>query len=233
MPITETCYACTRKPTGVEHVPPKAFFPERKDLPAGFDLRHQLITVPSCNRHNVAKAGDDEYLLFVIATSFETNPVAQHHYSTKLRRAILRRPAIKGLFQGLRHILVNGVPSGAYDVDAPRARRSLVLMGRAIFFHQFRKRWKGRLTVLAPSFLRLRAAASPEYAAGLAKAEATSLKMFQNEERFGANPQVFLYQVHEGRSQVTTVLRIVFYGRFSCYVYRQSAAASRRTLSDA
>ena len=60
------CYMCDNLATTIEHAPPKCIFPEKKDLPAGMDLRKELITVPSCEEHNTAKSTDDEYLLNII-----------------------------------------------------------------------------------------------------------------------------------------------------------------------
>ena len=42
-----TCYMCAAPKASVEHVPPKGLFPEIKDLPAGVNLRKELITVPA------------------------------------------------------------------------------------------------------------------------------------------------------------------------------------------
>jgi len=47
-----------------EHTPPRCFFPEAKAI--GRDLRRDLITVPSCDRHNSKKSKDDEFLRSVI-----------------------------------------------------------------------------------------------------------------------------------------------------------------------
>ena len=59
-----TCYMCSAPKTSVEHVPPKGLFPKSKDLPAGMNLRKQLITVPACDLHNTEKSHDDEYLMY-------------------------------------------------------------------------------------------------------------------------------------------------------------------------
>ena len=55
MPILETCYMCDSIATTREHVPPKCLFPEKKDI--GDDIyRQNLITVPSCDKHNTSKS---------------------------------------------------------------------------------------------------------------------------------------------------------------------------------
>ena len=66
-----TCYMCEQANTTPEHVPPKCIFPEVKDL--GIDYRKSLITVPSCDAHNLRKSKDDEYLMFVLTCSITNN----------------------------------------------------------------------------------------------------------------------------------------------------------------
>jgi hypothetical protein len=51
------CYFCGDKATSKEHVPPKSFFPEESKC------RLNLITVPSCDKHNNEKSETDEYIL--------------------------------------------------------------------------------------------------------------------------------------------------------------------------
>jgi hypothetical protein len=56
------CYYCNEIATTKEHTPPKCFFPKKKDLPSGSpDYRKNLITVPSCEKHNTGRSKDDEY----------------------------------------------------------------------------------------------------------------------------------------------------------------------------
>lgn len=53
----ETCYfqGCSNAAINREHIPPKGFFPKNQ--------RDQLITVPSCEKHNNKKTTDDTYIL--------------------------------------------------------------------------------------------------------------------------------------------------------------------------
>ena len=89
---TVKCYACNANQTSTEHVPPRCLFPEKKDLPAGVDLRKQLITVPSCDAHNSAKSHDDEYLLFALVMNLPNNIVGANHFLAKVMRAITKNP---------------------------------------------------------------------------------------------------------------------------------------------
>lgn len=57
------CYFCGGKVTGVEHIPPKSFFPKGK--------RENLITVEACDTHNQDKSKDDEYIRTIFLSSMK------------------------------------------------------------------------------------------------------------------------------------------------------------------
>lgn len=86
--IREKCYMCDCDATSVEHVPAKCIFPERKD--AKLDLRVNLITIPSCEKHNSAKSSDDEFLMVSIAGIIGNNSIGFQHYNGKIQRALKR-----------------------------------------------------------------------------------------------------------------------------------------------
>jgi len=50
------CYFCGENAQSKEHVPARCFFPENESY------RKQLITVPSCEKHNEDTSVDDEYV---------------------------------------------------------------------------------------------------------------------------------------------------------------------------
>jgi hypothetical protein len=83
---------CESIATSVEHAPPKCIFPEAKDTLSGEDYRKNLITVPSCDAHNLARSKDDEYLLHVLAASITSNNVGLNQFLTKSRRAFDESP---------------------------------------------------------------------------------------------------------------------------------------------
>lgn len=49
------CYACDQVGDTKEHVPPKCFFPK--------DQRENLLTVPSCKKHNCRKSSSDQLMM--------------------------------------------------------------------------------------------------------------------------------------------------------------------------
>jgi hypothetical protein len=111
-----SCYyqGCSRPGTTKEHIPPKSFFPK--------DQRNQLLTVTSCELHNIEKSSDDIYVLAQICLNaspsnrsrevWKRSVLPQLDYSGEALRKTLRSDAIS-------------LPSGAvaYKVDTVRVDR--------------------------------------------------------------------------------------------------------------
>ena len=87
--IKEKCYWCGVDATSKEHVPPKCLFPEDKDIQkiAHDTFRKNLITVPSCDAHNLEKSHEDEYLMACLGGGVLNNEVAYIHTHTKIKLA--------------------------------------------------------------------------------------------------------------------------------------------------
>src|SRR6266849_2119003 len=99
MPV-KTCYMCDKPATSMEHVPPRCFFPPQDDLPKGkgMDFRKNLITVRSCDDHNMSKSDDDEYLKAIIALHWRNNPEVYQYSVPPVRRAF-QNPLKKGFWE--------------------------------------------------------------------------------------------------------------------------------------
>lgn len=89
----DKCYFCGKPATSAEHVPPKCLFPEQKDMD-GENYRKNLFTVPSCDKHNMQKSKDDEFLMACLAPVVGNNATAFIHTNTKLARTYLRNPRL-------------------------------------------------------------------------------------------------------------------------------------------
>ena len=100
-----SCYfqACSEPGRTKEHIPPKSFFPK--------DQRNQLLTVKSCDRHNIAKSSDDVYVLAHICMNVSPS---------NRSREVFKQSAVPQLghnAETLRKRLVKGavvLPSGAF-----------------------------------------------------------------------------------------------------------------------
>ena len=95
--IENECYWCGAPATSKEHVPPKCLFPELKDIEGIYsdNCRKDLITVPSCDKHNLNKSKDDEILMACLAPLLGNNGIAYIHTCTKLKRAFSRNTGLR------------------------------------------------------------------------------------------------------------------------------------------
>jgi hypothetical protein len=154
----EVCYWCGRRATSMEHVPPKCLFPEHKDISNTYNnnFRKNLITVPSCDDHNLIKSNDDEYLLVCLAGKVGNNGVAFVHNATKVRRARDRNPKIIDVIsEDTLSSNDNIYPVQWVSVDNERLIRSFEAIGRALYYHENGITFKGDIKVYSSMFVNL------------------------------------------------------------------------------
>lgn len=209
------CYACDRPATTREHVPPQCLFPERKDAGSERDCRSNLITVASCDIHNVSKSPDDTYLLWVLTTNLPANSIAEAHVLTKLARAHHRRPALgNSFFEAAKDVTVEDSATGAtYEglevpLDGPRFYRILELISRGIYRHHFGATWLGSVRVHADFVAYPDSPESDALRVGLFE---VAQKLFASLPKHGENQDVFWYKALEDPS-CPAALRLCFYG---------------------
>ena len=214
--MPKTCYMCDRVATSKEHVPPQCFFPEEKDLPAGINLRKNLITVPSCDDHNTNKSKDDEYLLFSLCLNIANNDTAFSLFATKITRAMNLNPKTYSTFSKTHVPIVavdnqTGQASRTYMIklDTERVMTSLDQISRALYFKKYKYRFQGDCKILYDFALY-----NGPYAAQkndfLQKALKQMKDYFAQMTHDGDNPEVFKYvlqDVDKGH-----VLGMQFYG---------------------
>jgi hypothetical protein len=210
---------CDKPAEGVEHVPPRCLFPEKKDLPEGVDLRKQLITVPACDLHNTSKSQDDEYLLYLLVINLPANETAKNQFLTKIMRSIERNPGL------IKKIMANPHPVVAVDKETGQAHHTVAVniddarldtaldhIARALYFHHFKAQWLGNVRT-QPDFL----LSSLDPVNGQERNKlgeymvAAADQLFADKEFHGANPDVFKYQVLEGNENVHMLMRLHFY----------------------
>jgi hypothetical protein len=148
----ETCYMCDALATSREHAPPKCLFPEPKDVEDGSDLRKNLITVPSCSKHNLSLSKDDEYFLVITTANIGGNERRSQQLSTKVVRALRRNPvfADSTFAARLPTTVVDGQSVIGFKIDRPRIERVIEKTVRAIVFHSTGSKLLGSLSVLLP-----------------------------------------------------------------------------------
>ncbi len=207
-----TCYMCSRESVSDEHVPPLCLFPEQKDLPPGVDLRRNLIKVPSCEEHNLRKSNDDEYLSLVLIAGIHSNATAQRQVSTKLMRALQKRPSKYGLFGRVYEINLFGKPTGIFFVNRARFNRSIEYIARGLYFYHFHETWLEPIQVFSPVFA-VSSGPNPQMASrALIAIETLTRDFLSAQPTYGENPEVFTYQIALLGSKEGFVVRMLFYG---------------------
>jgi hypothetical protein len=204
----KVCYMCDRPKTSVEHVPPRCFFPEQKDLPRGVDYRKSLITVPSCDVHNSDKSKDDVYLLAVIAAYYENNQPSKDHYGAKILRALQKSTGFAHcVLAGSERVSFGGDITTALRVDTKRFLRGLTNIAYGLYFHNYGSRCPHPVQVHTPTLhgddkkprqdvLALIDSVRPLLACVLLQ---------------GENPDIFQYQIFQVPGNPVTLIRMLFY----------------------
>lgn len=122
------CYVCGKPGNSLEHVPPQCLFDEEQ--------RKQLITVPSCDEHNLRKSGDDQYLDFVLSVALQANRLARRHFDGAPMRALQRRPYIAlTMFSGLQPITLDGDETAYFTLDIDRIRRAMSAIASGMYYY--------------------------------------------------------------------------------------------------
>lgn len=207
------CYRCDKEATSVDHVPPRCLFPEKKDLPE-VEYRRNLITVPSCEAHNCARSHDDEYLLCVLVTSYENNPVARKHFETKIIRLLQKKPHFQAtLLKFLTPVLLNGEETAAFKVDLERLRRVLEAIAYGLHFHVYKEPWLGQIKVIPLGMFKEEGATFIRHPLEEAMLQGSNV-FFADKEQHGENQDIFFYQIHRDLEKGQLVIKMVFYGGF-------------------
>lgn len=206
---------CDSFSTSDEHVPPQCLFPEKKDLPAGADLRKNLFTVPSCDAHNSQKSHDDDYFLYILTGCFQINEIGRNQYRTKVRRAIKRNPSL------LKKIAASSMPveityplsgnnkiSRTFKLEEGRFDTIIDRLSRAIYFHHFQEKWLGQVKYQA-EFLFATTNPLDELNNRCETISKNADEWFSRAIYHGENPAVFKYQTLENNE--SRKMRLHFY----------------------
>lgn len=206
----QTCYMCEKIATTPEHIPPKCIFPEVKDL--GIDYRKSLITVPSCDDHNMRKSKDDEYLMLVLTCNIINNEVAMRQINSKILRAWERNPNLVGLLLRVnKPVVVDGISTTAFKVNIGRFKRSLEWIARGLYYDNYVKKWSGKIGVDSPAMLYLEGNKAQETNNILNNMGAAVNHVLGDLPKIGENPDVFWYQMlHDNPGEL--LINMMFFG---------------------
>ena len=201
--MRETCYMCEAQATTKEHAPPRSLFPE--------GYRRNLITVPSCDRHNSDNSLDVEYVRNVIATQHGTNDVASKVFA-KAQRSWNHSPKLlTQTFRTLQAVQYEGGETGAFRFDLPRHQAVMEGIAYAIYFSTRGRKHYGTWRIFTPSL---------KYAPAVLNGDADPWEGFRKLLDSGMcspvpmpEPQVFSCgEIASDQNQV--IYRFVFYEAF-------------------
>ena len=215
----DQCYVCGGSATSREHVPPNSLFPKGH--------RDHLITVPSCDTHNIGKQKDDGYLRAILTANLTTNAVGLEHGRGPVLRAHKRKPAmLVDMFSRATPVELS-LPDGqtastaAIELDQERITGVIKQIARGIYFHHFGRPAPSRAETLM-AFL---VAKGPEAQKIVFQLTALAAEVFGDSPPLGDNPDVFTYRVAEGETSVG--IELTFYGNNVAFVaFQEPPAAS-------
>lgn len=218
--VERNCYWCENKATSMEHVPPRCLFPEDKDVKYLFEksFREHLITVPSCDEHNMQKSKLDEYLMVTLSGKVGNNSLAYIQTHTKIQRSTKRNSNLLDIEKG-EVIKVNDkeFPVLWINVDVPKLSHSFESIARGLYYHENNKSFKGRLMIVSKLFYH------PDDPDGsgfniLSSKRLESERPNWNTEVKGENKEVFSYQFSPIDGYKVQTLALNFFEGIDVYI---------------
>jgi hypothetical protein len=215
-----TCYCCEGIGNTNEHAPPKSIYPKQKYLPKGSpDYRKNLITVPSCKKHNNEKSGDDEYLLALFTLSIPEAKIADPMMK-KWIEAFKRNDSLaKRIFSKSRKITIlterNSliIPEQTWAITTEKQRIDNVIKSifRALYYYdsKYQKKLLGNFTVTSPTFFNQNLFIDFQRN----EIHQTLFQAFENPNinKKGPHHDIFFYQIFEEGLEGACVIKMVFY----------------------
>lgn len=212
---------CEALATSREHAPPLCVFPEQDVVDR--DLRRNLVTVPSCDRHNGKKCGDDEFLQAVILMmSVAASEVAKPAFLGKYLRAVKRKPHVYKAFFDDKGTLAQG-KLHALKIDRQRFDRCIDHLVRALFFDAFLDKWTIPILVASPQFYkRIESDKAVVDALSLNAVEVSRQFLRQSSNR-GHNPEVFQYRIRSDPDERVLGFAAIFFEFFEVFAFSSVA----------
>jgi len=137
------CYMCDSEATTTEHAPPRAFFPK--------GYRENLLTVPSCLKHNHSQSLDIEYTRNVIASIYGGNNQAEQAFEVAERSFDRSLGLFYQTFGEFETIVVDGQETGVFPFDLQRLKSVMKAMANAIYFRDYGHRCTADWKIFATS----------------------------------------------------------------------------------
>ena len=200
----KTCYMCEAEaaPGPGEHVPPRCVFPDYEEH------TKNLITVPSCPKHNVNKSADDQLLCHYLTTANGNNKLALEVFDAVVMPALedVERPyLVKTFLPNLRPARLGRRESRAYTLDIDRFFSSIECIVRGLYFHETDIKLLENLEVVWGALVHANLSEAPF------KAIIDKWEPMLTNDYIGTNKIVFQYAFHYFGGQSNWLCRLRFY----------------------
>ncbi len=208
------CYACGSASTSREHVPARCFFPPKSSGGGGKGHRFNLVTVPSCDKHNSKKSADDFFLLFVISSHFENNSLARRQFHNSVIPEVKKRPAFLSFLSEGFPATIGGLPTMAFTVDRSRFDAALDHVARGIYYHHCRVPLSRQLQIQTPDLFAVKELGASRTNRLMQELDARAQATLEGSPVNGQNPRVFRYQFIADAVGPRFAVRMVFFEGF-------------------
>jgi hypothetical protein len=219
MKTSEFCYWCGKIATSKEHVPPKCLFPEMKDINGIYDktFRINLITVPSCDEHNMEKSHEDEYLMACLSARVGNNGVAYVHTATKVKRARDRNPHLLNVVIDEKlNLSGKEYPIQWIKTENYKLAHSFEGIARALYFYGTKESFSGECKIISNIFIH---PSDKKWSSFITRA----VKLIESEQKHwgtevkGDNADIFTYQFSPLDGYKSQTLALSFYKKTKVY----------------
>jgi hypothetical protein len=146
----------------------------------------------------------------------QANEAGQKHFHTKgVRTVKLDKSVLLPEINKATHVYINSHPSLAFTLDKPRFVSIFNYISHGIYYHHYHQKYSQGNFRVCPLFI-IPGLNEVPYLARIK--EVKNLKnrllihnIFEQNSKYGDNPNIFYYQVQEGRCISEVVFRFVFY----------------------
>ncbi|MGD6803838.1 hypothetical protein [Rossellomorea aquimaris] len=218
--LEKKCYWCENEAVSMEHVPPRCLFPEDKDVKHIFNktYREHLITVPSCDEHNLKKSNLDEYLMVTLAGKVGNNSLAYVQTITKIERSRKRNSKLLDIENSeIIKIDEKEFPVLWVNVDTQKLDYSFKSIARGLYYHENNNSFKGELTTVSKLFNHPDDPNGTEFNIRASKMIEDE-RIHWNTEVKGVNKEVFTYQFSPIDDFKTQTLALNFFEGIDVYI---------------
>ncbi|QCJ40842.1 hypothetical protein FAY30_02360 [Bacillus sp. S3] len=196
------------------------YIPEDKDVKRIFNktYRQHLITVPSCDEHNLRKSNLDEYLMVTLSGKVGNNGLAYVQTLTKIERSRKRNSKLLDIESGeIIKLKDKEFPVLWINVDTQKLNYSFESIARGLYYHENNKSFIGEITIVSKLFNHPDDPEGTEFNIRASKM-IESERMHWNTEVKGGNKEVFSYQFSPIDDFKTQTLALNFFEGIDVYI---------------